>query len=185
MIVEETYLRGCFVITPRIFKDNRGEFFESFNKEQFEKLTHVKTTFVQDNQSKSQKGTLRGLHLQVGDFEQAKLVRVVHGKALDVCVDLRPNSKTFGKYFSIVLDSEENKQLFVPRGFAHGFITLSDSLIFNYKCDNYYNKSSERGIIYNDTTLNIDWQLDKNDFILSEKDKTLPSFKTFLNGEKY
>lgn len=184
MIIEETNLKGCYIITPKIFEDNRGQFFESFNKNIFEVLIKQKINFLQDNQSISKRGTIRGLHLQVGEFEQAKLVRVISGKVLDVCVDLRRNSKTFGEHFSIILDSQTNKQLFVPKGFAHGFITLSDKAIFSYKCDNYYNKSHERGIIYNDKTLNIDWLIDKSEFILSDKDKKLPSFKTFLNEEK-
>jgi len=158
MMVEETYLKGCFIIKPRVFSDARGAFFESFNKQQFEALTGIKSNFVQDNQSISQKGTLRGLHLQVGDYKQAKLVRVISGKVLDVCVDLRKDSKTFGKHFSIILDSKDNKQVYIPRDFAHGFLSLSNDVVFSYKCDNYYNKASERGVIYNDTTLNIDWQ---------------------------
>jgi len=185
MTVEETYLEGCFVITPRVFSDERGAFFESFNKKQFETLTGITTNFVQDNQSLSQKGTLRGLHLQLGDYKQAKLVRVVSGKALDVCVDLRHNSKTFGQYFSIILDAKENKQLYIPRDFAHGFLSLSNDVVFSYKCDNYYNKASERGVIYNDTTLNIDWQYLDKDLILSEKDKTLPTLKLFLDEQGY
>ncbi len=181
MIVEETYLKGCFVITPKVFEDERGYFFENFNKKIFEKETGVVIDFVQDNQSLSSKGVLRGLHFQSGKFEQAKLVRVIKGSVLDFCVDLRKDSPTFGKHFSIILDVVEKKQLFIPRGFAHGFLVLEDNTIFSYKCDNYYNKASEKGIIYNDETLNIDWKFSKENLILSEKDRALPTFKTFLN----
>lgn len=181
MTVEETYLKECFVVTPKIIKDERGYFFESFNKAQFEKKTGIDANFVQDNQSQSLKGVLRGLHFQTGEFAQAKLVRVIKGKVLDVCVDLRKQSPTFGKYFSIILDDIKKKQLFIPRGFAHGFLVLEDNTIFSYKCDNYYNKASEKGIIYNDKTLNIDWKLSKNNVILSKKDKTYPTLKAFLN----
>ena len=170
----ETKLKGCFIIEPRVFQDNRGCFFESFNQQQFNKLTNTTTNFVQDNESFSSKGVLRGLHYQLGKFAQAKLVRVVKGKVLDVAVDIREDSETFGKHVAVELSAESKKQLFVPRGFAHGFIVLSETAIFSYKCDNYYNKESEGGIIYNDPQLNIDWRLPKKDFILSEKDIILP-----------
>ena len=176
MVVEETYLKGCYVIQPKVFTDSRGYFFESFNKKAFEDLTSQTVNFVQDNQSKSSKGVLRGLHYQIGEHEQAKLVRVIKGSVLDVCVDLRKESDTFGKHFAIVLNDKECKQLFVPRGFAHGFLVLEDDTIFSYKCDNYYNKPSERGIIYNDKTININWNYPEKDFILSEKDIQLPTF---------
>jgi len=178
MNVEETNLQGCFVVTPKVIKDERGCFFESFNKKQFEDSTGISTNFVQDNQSTSSRGVLRGLHYQTGEFAQAKLVRVVKGKVLDVCVDLRLDSKTFGEYFSVILDDIENKQLFVPRGFAHGFLVLEDNTIFSYKCDNYYNKSSEEGILYKDASLNIDWGFPENKLILSDKDKNSPTFET-------
>lgn len=181
MIVEETYLKGCFIITPKVFQDKRGFFFESFNKHKFEEKTGVYTNFVQDNLSKSSKGVLRGLHFQTGEYAQAKLVGVIKGKVLDVCVDIRKNSSTFGKYFSIVLDDSDKKQLYIPRGFAHGFLVLEDDTIFSYKCDYYYNKQSERGIIYNDKDLDIDWNFPENQFIISEKDNQLPSFKSCLN----
>ncbi len=181
MIVEETFLKGCFVVTPKVFEDERGYFFESFNKKIFEKETGVVIDFVQDNQSKSSKGVLRGLHFQTGEFEQAKLVRVVKGSVLDACVDVRKESPTFGKHFSIVLDAVKKKQLFIPRGFAHGFLVLEDDTVFSYKCDNYYNKTSEKGIIYNDEILNIDWGFSEEELILSEKDIALPTFKTVLN----
>lgn len=173
----ETKLKGCFSIEPDVFKDKRGYFLESFNVEKFENLTNIKTTFIQDNESYSTKGVLRGLHYQTGAHAQAKLVRVVKGKVLDVAVDLRKNSETFGEYISIELSEDNKKQLFVPRGFAHGFIVLSEIVIFSYKCDNYYNKASEQGIIYNDKDLNIDWQLPEHEFIVSEKDTKLNSFK--------
>ena len=180
MTAEETYLKGCFVLSPRIFVDNRGTFFESFNQEIFNKLLGRSIDFVQDNQSKSSKGVLRGLHFQTGDYAQAKLVRVIMGKVLDVCVDIRPESKTFGNSFSIILDDIENKQLFIPRGFAHGFLVLEDDTIFSYKCDNYYHNPSEKGIIYNDLRLKIDWNFSENKILLSEKDKALPTFETLF-----
>lgn len=177
MKVTETYLQGCFVIEPTIFDDGRGNFFESFNKKAFQEKTGVSIDFVQDNQSLSQRGVLRGLHFQKGEFAQAKLVRVIKGKVLDVVVDIRANSKTFGQHFSCILSEENNKQLFVPKGFAHGFATLDDSTVFAYKCDTYYNKASEGGILYKDANLNIDWMLNEDEILLSEKDKMLQTFK--------
>ena len=176
MKILATKLKGCFIIDPPVFKDSRGVFFESFNKETFYKQTGLDIDFVQDNQSESTFGVLRGLHYQTGKMAQAKLVRVIQGSVLDVVVDLRKDSGTFGQHISVILDSTERKQLFVPRGFAHGFITLSDRSIFSYKCDNYYDKASEGGIIYNDATLSIDWHLPKEDLIISEKDLQLPTF---------
>lgn len=176
MVIEETYLKGCFILKPKIYKDERGCFFESYNKNDFEKRIGISVNFIQDNESRSSKDVLRGLHFQYGEYAQAKLVRVVKGRVLDVCVDIRRESKTFGKSFSIILDDKENKQLFIPRGFAHGFLVLEPDTIFSYKCDNYYDKSSERGIIYNDKKLNINWGIPDNQIILSEKDKQLPSF---------
>lgn len=162
---------------PNVFQDERGVFYETYNQTVFEKNTGLKVNFVQDNQSVSSKGVLRGLHFQNGEMAQAKLVRVVKGKVLDIVVDIRKDSETFGKSFSVILDDVENIQLFVPKGFAHGFITLSEKSIFSYKCDNYYNKASESGIIYNDATLALDWYLPKEEFIISEKDLQLPSFR--------
>jgi len=179
MKVTETHLKGCLIIEPTIFDDGRGSFFESFNFQNFEEKTGLKINFVQDNQSISQRGVLRGLHFQRGEFAQAKLMRVIQGKVLDVVVDIRRNSETFGQSFSIELSGENNKQLFVPRGFAHGFAVLEDNTFFFYKCDNYYHKASEGGIIYNDESLNIDWILDEEEVILSEKDKNLMSFLEF------
>lgn len=163
-----------------MFNDERGYFFESFNQKVFEKETGLTVNFVQDNQSKSSKGVLRGLHFQVGDAAQAKLVRVIQGSVLDVAVDIRPNSQTFGKHFKIVLDAISHQQLFVPRGFAHGFLVLEDDTVFSYKCDNFYNKEAERGIIYNDEKLAIDWTMPEKEFLLSEKDKIHPTLETFL-----
>lgn len=177
MEIEPTYLQGCVILKPTVFNDERGAFFESFNQKLFEKKTGLKISFVQDNQSISKKGVLRGLHFQKGIHAQAKLVRVIQGEVLDVVVDLRPNSRTYGKYFSIILSDQNNFQLFIPRGFAHGFITLSDRAIFAYKCDNYYNKQSESGIIYYDPELAIDWKLESSKVQLSEKDTALPLFK--------
>jgi dTDP-4-dehydrorhamnose 3,5-epimerase len=173
----ETKLKGCFVIEPSVFNDDRGYFFESYNKEKFEELTGSTVNFVQDNESFSTKGVLRGLHFQKGAHAQAKLVRVTHGEVLDVAVDIRPDSETFLQVVTERLSAENKKQLFVPRGFAHGFIVLSDTVVFNYKCDNFYNKASEGGIIYNDETLHIDWLLDSKDFLVSEKDLVLPTVK--------
>ncbi|MDO7172153.1 dTDP-4-dehydrorhamnose 3,5-epimerase [Mariniflexile sp. AS56] len=178
MTVEETYLGGCFVITPKVFEDERGYFFESFNKNVFEKEAGIVADFVQDNQSKSSKGVLRGLHFQKGAYAQAKLVQVIKGKVLDVCVDIREGSPTFGKHYSLILDDQNRQQLYVPRGFAHGFVVLEDHTIFSYKCDNFYNKESEGGIIYNDENLQIDWSFPKDKLIISEKDLILPTFKT-------
>ncbi len=175
-----TILKDCFIIDPFVFGDERGYFFESYNKDKFDDLVGYEVDFIQDNESFSNKGVLRGLHFQKGTSSQAKLVRVIKGEVLDVVVDIRPNSSTFLKHFSIKLSAENKKQLFVPRGFAHGFIVLSDTAIFNYKCDNYYNKSSEAGIIYNDEQLNIDWVLDSNEYIISDKDKVLPTVKNIF-----
>ena len=176
MKVTETFLKDCFIIEPKVFGDKRGSFFEVFNQKLFEEKVGFKVNFVQDNQSISQKGVLRGLHIQNGEFSQAKLVRVIKGRVLDVAVDFRKNSLTYGKHFSIELSEENNKQLFIPKGFLHGFATLEDNTIFSYKCDNYYNVASEKGILYNDTTLNIDWILKEDEIMLSEKDRKLISF---------
>jgi len=172
----QTHLKDCFVLTPTIFSDERGTFYETFNKNVFEKVSGQRVNFVQDNQSTSTFGVLRGLHYQIGEMAQAKLVRVIQGKVLDIVVDIREDSETFGKHFSIVLDDKKQEQLFVPQGFAHGFITLSETSKFAYKCDNFYDKASEKGIIYNDATLGLDWHLSEEDFIISEKDKLLPTF---------
>ena len=171
----ETKLKGCFILEPTVFKDTRGYFFESFNQKRFNELIGQQIKFVQDNESFSSKGVLRGLHFQTGDYAQAKLVRVIKGTVLDVVVDMRKESPTFSKHFSIELSEDNKKQLFVPRGFAHGFIVLSETAIFSYKCDNYYNKASEKGLRYDDPTLGIDWKLPSSEFIVSEKDLILPT----------
>lgn len=178
MIVKETKLKGCFVIEPEVFEDERGYFMESFNKERFNGLIGNDINFVQDNQSFSYKGVVRALHYQIGQYAQAKLVRVLSGTVLDVAVDLRKGSPTFGEHVKVELSYENKKQLFVPRGFGHGFVVLSESAEFFYKCDNYYNKASEGGIIYNDRSLNIDWGLPNDQFNVSEKDLLLPSLKS-------
>ena len=180
MKIKETGLKGCLIIEPAIFDDGRGYFFESFNQKKFQELTGINLQFVQDNQSMSQRGVLRGLHFQKGLHAQAKLVRVIKGRVLDIVVDLRPNSVSFGKSYSLELSEDNKLQLYVPRGFAHGFAVLENKTIFSYKCDNYYNKESEGGIIYNDKDLNLDWKLENNEIQLSEKDKQLPTFKTLF-----
>ena len=177
MQIEETFIKGCFILKPNVFSDQRGSFFESFNQSTFQKLTGIKTNFVQDNQSTSDRGVVRGLHFQTGEYAQAKLVRVIQGEVLDVAVDIRKGSSTFGQHFSIILNDKNNFQLYVPRGFAHGFSVISDKAIFGYKCDNYYHQPSESGILYNDPELNIDWKLEASEIQLSEKDKCLPNFR--------
>ncbi|MCH2489902.1 MAG: dTDP-4-dehydrorhamnose 3,5-epimerase [Flavobacteriales bacterium] len=175
--IEQSPLQDCFIVKPSVFKDERGSFCETFNKRAFKEATGLSIDFVQDNQSTSSYGVLRGLHYQKGKMAQAKLVRVVVGRVLDIVVDLRKDSNSFGKHFSYILDAENQHQLFVPRGFAHGFVVLSEKAVFAYKCDNYYDKASEGGIIYNDATLSLDWHLPKEDLIISEKDRQLPTFK--------
>ncbi len=174
MKINKTFIEDLLIIEPPLFKDGRGFFYESYNKNNFQNIS--KNSFVQDNESKSYKGVIRGLHFQAPPFEQNKLVRCVSGNILDVSVDLRVNSKTYGKFFSIELSSENNKQIFVPKGFAHGFQVLSETAIVNYKVDEYYNPKSDSGIIWNDKDLSIDWNLDLKP-ILSVKDLTLISFK--------
>ena len=175
MTATETKLKGCFVIEPTLFNDPRGYFFESFNQSKFNELIGKTVDFVQDNESFSSKGALRGLHFQTGEYAQAKLVRVVKGTVLDVVVDIRKNSPTFSKHFSIELSEDNKNQLFIPRGFAHGFIALSDTATFSYKCDNFYHRASERGIRHDDPFLSIDWKLPKESRIISEKDLVLPT----------
>ena len=174
MKINKTFIEDLLIIEPQLFKDDRGFFYESYNKNNLDKVINI--VFVQDNESKSNKGVVRGLHFQLPPFEQAKLVRCVSGKILDVVVDLRKNSKTYGKSFSIELSSENNKQLFVPKGFAHGFQVLSEDAIVNYKVDNFYNPKFDSGIIWNDKDLSIDWNLDIKP-VLSEKDLKLDLFK--------
>ena len=172
-----TKLQDCFIIEPKIISDERGYFMESFNEKTFENGVGQKVHFVQDNQSVSKKGVLRGLHYQCGEYAQAKLVRVLQGEVLDVAVDIRPNSPTYGQYEAVLLSAKNQKQFFVPRGFAHGFLVLSETATFFYKCDNFYNKESEGGIIFNDATINIDWNFPINELIISEKDTVLPSLE--------
>ena len=180
MIATEIFLKGCFIIEPKVFGDKRGNFLEIFNKKIFKDKTGLEIDFVQDNQSTSQRGVLRGLHMQKGILSQAKLVRVVKGSVLDVIVDVRKDSLTYGKHFSIELSEGNYKQLFVPRGFLHGFVTLEDGTIFSYKCDNAYNKEAELGVTYNDKDLNINWKIPSVDIILSEKDANLPNFNAIF-----
>lgn len=177
----ETGLPGLKVFEPKVFADARGYFFESFNKNTFSEAG-ITAEFVQDNESKSVRGVLRGLHYQLNPMAQAKLVRVVEGEVVDVAVDIRKGSPTFGKSYSIVLSAENKKQLYIPRGFAHGFAVLSDTCIFQYKCDNFYSKESEGGIIFNDADLNIDWMIKPEEAIVSDKDKVLPTFKNCSNN---
>ena len=173
----EQEIPGVWVIEPVVFSDSRGYFFEAFKKEEFER--HIgKVDFIQDNESKSSYGVLRGLHFQKGEFAQAKLVRVIKGEVLDVAVDIRKNSPTFGKYVAVVLSEENKKQFFIPRGFAHGFLVMSPEAIFTYKVDNIYAPQSEGGIIYNDPQIGIEWQIPEVDILLSEKDKKLPGLNS-------
>lgn len=178
MNIKETNIKGLLIIEPKIFKDERGYFFESYSARDFNKILGD-INFVQDNESKSSYGVLRGLHFQKGEYAQSKLVRVVKGKVLDVAVDIRRNSKTFGQHHSIILSEENHFQFFIPKGFAHGFAVLSDEAIFQYKCDAFYSMGNEGAIIWNDKTLNIDWLLPEKDIILSEKDKHHPTFEEY------
>ena len=172
-----TKLEGCYIIEPKIVLDDRGYFMESFNENTFQEGINQRVHFVQDNQSFSSNGVLRGLHYQTGEHAQAKLVRVLQGEVLDVAVDIRPNSKTYGLYEAVHLSGENQKQFFVPRGFAHGFLVLSETATFFYKCDNFYNKESEGGIIFNDKTIAIDWEFPTTELIISEKDKVQPTIE--------
>lgn len=181
MIFTETKLKGCFTIEPKIICDERGYFMESFNERAFENGIGQNVHFVQDNQSFSSKGVLRGLHYQCGEHAQAKLVRVLQGEVLDVAVDIRPDSETYGQHEAVILSGEKQNQFFVPRGFAHGFLVLSETATFFYKCDNFYNKESEGGIIFSDPEINIDWQFEIDKLIISEKDQILP---TLSNSKK-
>jgi dTDP-4-dehydrorhamnose 3,5-epimerase len=178
MKINKTFIEDLIIIKPPLFKDNRGFLYESYNKNNLKNF--IKNCFVQDNESKSIKGVIRGLHFQKPPYAQTKLVRCVSGNILDVAVDLRTNSKTYGKSFSIELSSENNKQLFIPKGFAHGFQVLSNEAIVNYKIDEYYDSESESGIIWNDKDLSIDWSLEIKP-ILSNKDLKLTSFKKFIS----
>ncbi|RZK51664.1 MAG: dTDP-4-dehydrorhamnose 3,5-epimerase, partial [Pedobacter sp.] len=169
MEIIQTGLKDCVIIKPRVFEDARGYFFESFNQRSFEDQTGLSGKFVQDNQSFSSYGVIRGLHAQAGEFAQAKLVRVLKGEVLDVAVDVRPDSPTFGQHISVRLSAENRQQLYVPRGFLHGFSVLSDTAEFFYKCDNFYQKDAEVGIMYNDQELNIDWLIPAGKEAVSDK----------------
>ncbi|MBS2098591.1 dTDP-4-dehydrorhamnose 3,5-epimerase [Carboxylicivirga linearis] len=176
MKIEKTHIPGLVIIQPQVFADDRGFFMESYNENRYfenEVLPH----FVQDNISKSCYGTVRGLHYQLAPFAQSKLVQVIEGKVLDVAVDLRIKSPTFGQSFSIELSAKNKTQFFIPQGFAHGFSVLSETAIFMYKCDNYYNREAERGLAYNDTQLNIDWKIPQDKIIISQKDGILPTLR--------
>ena len=177
-----TELDGVIIVEPRIFEDSRGYFFESYNESEFIK-NGIRNRFIQDNQSKSSYGVVRGLHCQQAPYAQAKLVRVLQGNVLDVAVDIRPTSPTFGKYVAVELSDENKKQLFIPRGFLHGFSVLSETAIFAYKCDNLYNKQSEMGIRYDDPDINIDWRIPADKIITSEKDRLAKRLRdVFSNG---
>ncbi|TKC12231.1 dTDP-4-dehydrorhamnose 3,5-epimerase [Pedobacter polaris] len=180
MNIIETPLEGLLVIEPKIWEDSRGYFYESFSAREFA-AADINAVFVQDNQSFSQKGTLRGLHAQAPPFAQGKLVRVIQGSALDVAVDIRKHSVTYGQYFSLELTGENHKQMWIPPGFLHGFITLQDDTIFTYKVTNYYDKNSEIGVMWNDPTININWtaHIAESDLLLSDKDLVLEAFSSF------
>lgn len=177
MKIRETGIDGLLVIEPEVFVDSRGYFMESFSERKFRDLTGLDVDFVQDNESKSTYGVVRGLHMQLPPHAQAKLVRVVSGRALDVAVDLRKGSQTYGKHFAVELSGENHLQLFIPKGFAHGFAVLSDEVVFQYKCDGYYVPESEAAVIWNDPDLAVDWRIPAEDVRLSEKDKIHPKLK--------
>ena len=180
MNIIKTEIQDCFIVEPTVFNDPRGYFLESFNQGVFQNLTGLSPHFIQDNESKSSYGVIRGLHAQAGSFAQAKLVRVVIGKVLDVVLDIRPNSPSFGKMVSEILDGQNKKQLFVPKGCLHGFSVLEDNTIFSYKCDGYYNRDSEISVNPLDEDLNINWQIQPELAIISEKDRTASSWKQFV-----
>ena len=179
MEVKKTKINGVFLIKPQVFNDNRGHFFVFFNSKKFNEATGLDVQFVQDNQSLSSKNVLRGLHFQHPPFAQAKLVSVIKGEVLDVVVDIRKESDTYGEYIAENLNEENHHQLFIPEGMAHGFLTLKDDTIFSYKCSNYYDKGSEDGIIWNDSNLKIDWKI-KNPLV-SEKDQLAQNFTSFVS----
>lgn len=181
MTVKETDIQGLLIIQPSVFTDDRGYFFEAYNEQHFQELG-IKTSFVQDNISKSKKGVLRGLHFQNPPYAQGKMVQVLQGAVLDVAVDLRSNSPTYGKHFSLQLSEENKTLLYIPEGFAHGFVVLEDNTIFSYKCTNYYHKDSESSIFWNDKDLNIDWGI--NDPLISKKDQEAPAFDKFNSSFK-
>ena len=175
----KTEIKDVFIVEPKIYSDNRGYFFESYNQKDFFE-NGIENNFIQDNQSKSSYGVIRGLHCQIGEYSQAKLVRVLYGKVLDVAVDIRKNSPTYGKYVSVELSDENQKQLFIPKHFLHGFSVLSETAILSYKCDNLYHKESEYTIKYDDKDISIDWKIPKNKIIISEKDNLGNNLKNFI-----
>ena len=177
MRISKTDIDGLLIIEPKVFTDERGFFYESFNKRILEAVTQKDEEFVQDNHSFSNKNVLRGLHIQKEPYTQVKIVRVVEGEVLDVVVDVRKNSKTFGKHFKIVLSAENRKQLYIPKGFAHGFLVLSETAEFVYKCSDFYHPESETGLAFDDPELGIDWEIPKEDMVISEKDRTLRQVK--------
>ena len=179
MKIEESPISGAYVITPSVFEDHRGYFFESFSQKVLDEALGYSPVFVQDNQSRSGYGVVRGLHLQTGQHAQAKLVRALEGSILDVIVDVRPESPQFGQSFAVELSAENKLQLFIPRGFAHGFAVLSAHSAIHYKADNYYNRESESGLLYSDPELAINWQLANDEIITSDKDKLLPTLAEF------
>lgn len=181
MNIQETHIPGLLVIRPDVYGDSRGYFFESFSARKFEEMTGINAEFVQDNESRSSYGVVRGLHMQLPPHSQAKLVRVVEGRVLDVAVDLRTDSPTFGKYFSIELSGENHLQVYIPKGFAHGFSVLSESAVFQYKCDEYYAPESEAAIAWDDQDLNIDWKVPAEAVVLSAKDRNHPTLKEFIS----
>ena len=180
MIITETKLKGCLVLEPQIFEDNRGVFFEVFKKKELSDFLGYEVDFVQENKSISKKGVLRGLHFQKGNSAQAKLVSVQKGGVVDVIVDIRPDSVTFGEHIKVHLSDVNNKSIFIPKGMAHGFVTLTENVIFTYLCDNYYDPKMEFGILYNDSDLAIDWGFASSELIVSEKDLILPTFKELM-----
>ena len=183
MAVIKTAIEGVVIIEPKLFGDERGYFFESYNEERFRAETGIETRFVQDNESRSKYGVLRGLHFQRPPYAQAKLVRVVKGRVLDVAVDIRTGSPTFGRYVAVELSEDNHRQLFIPKGFAHGYAVMSDEAIFQYKCDNLYHPECEGAIVWNDPTIGIDWGIAEGDIILSEKDKHNPTLAEI--GEEF
>lgn len=175
----ETSIPGVLIIEPKVFGDERGYFMESFNAREFKEKTGIEVSFVQDNESKSRYGVLRGMHFQLPPYTQSKLVRVVKGRVLDVVVDIRIGSPTYGKYEMCELTEDNHRQFFVPKGMAHGFTVLSEEAVFQYKCDDFYHPESERAIAWNDPDLNIQWPVNMEDVVLSEKDKHHPCLKDF------
>jgi dTDP-4-dehydrorhamnose 3,5-epimerase len=180
MKITETKIKDCLIIEDRVFSDDRGQFYEVFNEKTFLDKTGIRFDVVQENESFSYSNVLRGLHFQRGEFAQGKIVRVLKGHVYDVCVDLRPDSKSFGKYVGIELNGSDRLQFHVPKGCAHGFLVLSEYAIFNYKVDNFYNKESEGGLIFDDPDVGINWGVDRKNLVISEKDLTLPKLKDLI-----